>query len=97
MRPSRQTSREDRAAGEVGIAAEHPADIDLREAGGEVVQPGAELEEEGAHAEEAGGAGVYPVAGPCLHREADAVGQERTPAAWTVEMGVMPRVGVTCR
>ena len=59
---------EDGAAGEEGVAAEHPADRDLGEAGGEVVQPGAELEEQGAHAEERGGAGVYPVAGACLHR-----------------------------
>ena len=41
--------REDRAAGQEGVAAEHPADGDLGEVGGEVVQPGAELEEEGAH------------------------------------------------
>ena len=52
---------EDRAAGEEGITAEHAADRDLAETGGEVIQPGAELEEERAHGNGRGrgGAGVY--------------------------------------
>ena len=52
---------EDGAAGEEGIAAEHAADRDLAETGGEVIQPGAELEEEGAHGngKGAGRRGVY--------------------------------------
>lgn len=77
---------EDGAAGEEGIAAEHAADRDLGETGGEVIQPGAELEEQGAHGNgrERGGAGVYlgrerPGAGDCFGADTDGgwMGAER--------------------
>src|SRR5262249_53294588 len=79
---------EDGASREEGIATEHPADRDLGEAGGEVVQPGAELEEQGSHAGWRAARECYRVAGrvsaPGGHREAAAFGQEQSPAAWAV-------------
>jgi len=57
--------REDGTAGEEGVAAEHAADRDLREVGGEVVEARTELEEEGAHGRGAGGGGVYLLGAVC--------------------------------